>query len=93
MYKQEGAEIGDINLINAGVWQAVDIFEYAAGGVQVTAFSHPLNICLHGTGQFYYRDATGQPRTTALLPGWQSGEYTCATINNAGTVVLVGHGA
>lgn len=92
VYKQDAAEIGDINLINAGVWQAVDIFEYAAGGVQVTVFSRPLNICLHGVGQFYYRDATGQPRATALLPGWQNGEYTCATINNAGTVVLVGHG-
>ncbi len=92
VYKQDAAEIGDINLINAGVWQAVDIFEYAAGGVQVTVFSRPLNICLHGVGQFYYRDATGQPRATALLPSWQNGEYTCATINNAGTVVLVGHG-
>ncbi|MBE2182012.1 MAG: hypothetical protein IAE89_01185 [Anaerolineae bacterium] len=92
VYKQEGAEIGDINLINAGVWQAVDIFEYTSGGVQVLNFSHPLSICLYGTGQFYYRDATGQPRTTALLSSWQNGEYTCATINNAGTVVLVGQG-
>jgi hypothetical protein len=92
-YKQDGAEIGDISLINAGVAQAVDIYAFAAGGERVTIFERPLNVCLQGTGQFFFRDATGQPRTTALLPATQSGGYTCATINHAGTVVLVGEGS
>ncbi|HYO87637.1 MAG TPA: hypothetical protein VER79_03260 [Candidatus Limnocylindrales bacterium] len=89
-YKQDGAEVGDINLINAGIHQAVDIFAFAAGGERITIFDRPLTVCLQGTGQFWYRDATGQPRTSALLPGMQTGDYTCATVNHAGTAVLVG---
>jgi hypothetical protein len=92
-YKQDGAEIGDIELINAGIAQAVDIYAFAAGGERVTIFERPLNVCLQGAGQFFFRDATGQPRTTALLPSTQNGGYTCATINHAGTVVLVGQGS
>ncbi len=89
-YVQIGAEIGDVNLINLGVIQAVDIFEFTSGGQQVIHFSQPLTVCLQGVGFMYYRDATGQPRTTALLSSWQEGNYTCATISNAGTVVLTG---
>ncbi len=89
-YIQIGAEIGDVNLINLGVIQAVDIFEFTSGGQQIIHFSQPLTVCLQGTGFMYYRDATGQPRTTAMLSSWQEGNYTCATIPNAGTVVLTG---
>ena len=89
-YLQPAAEIGDPALINAGIRQAVDIFEFNAGGERVTIFDRPLTVCLQGTGSFFFRDATGQPRTTALLPSTANGEYTCATVNHAGTVVLAG---
>lgn len=89
-YVQNAAEIGDVNLINMGVRQAVDIFEFTSGGQQIVNFSQPLTVCLLGTGQFFYRDASNQPRTTALLSSWQDGEYTCTSIPNAGTVILAG---
>ena len=89
-FVQNAAEVGDAALISAGIRQAVDIFEFNAGGERVTVFDRPLTVCLQGSGQFYFRDATGQPRTTALLPSTMNGEYTCATISHAGTVVLAG---
>lgn len=87
-YVQPAAEVGDPVLINAGIRQAVDIFEFNANGERVTIFDRPLTVCLQGTGPFYFRDANGQPRTTALLPSTPDGEYTCATIPHAGTVIL-----
>jgi len=89
-FVQNAAEIGDANLINMGIQQAVDVFEFTSGGEQVVNFSQPLTMCLLGAGQFYYRDASGQPRTTALLPSWQESGYTCASIPHAGTVILAG---
>ena len=65
--------------------------EFNAGGERVMVFDRPLSVCLQGTGQFYFRDATGQPRTTALLTSTVNGDYTCATISHAGTVVLAGN--
>ncbi|MFN8378243.1 MAG: hypothetical protein U0452_06180 [Anaerolineae bacterium] len=89
-YVQPAAEIGDSALINLGILQAVDVFEFNAGGERVTIFERPLTVCLQGTGSFYFRDATGQPRTTTLLPSTTHGGYTCATISHAGTIVLGG---
>jgi hypothetical protein len=54
-------------LISAGIRKAVDIFEFNANGERVTVFDRLLTVCLQGTGNFYFRDATGQPRTSALL--------------------------
>lgn len=89
-YVQHSAEVGDINLINLGVRQAVDIFRFDANGVQLTSLSAPTWVCLQGLGNFYFRDANGQPRTTTLLPSTVQNGFTCATIPNAGTVVLAG---
>ncbi|HVU13803.1 MAG TPA: hypothetical protein VHD90_21145, partial [Phototrophicaceae bacterium] len=88
-YVRNAAEVGDVNLITQGVKQAVDVFSFGDSGEQLTTFSAPIKVCLEGTGQFFYRDANGQPRTTALLPSMQEGGYTCAYIPDPGTVILV----
>jgi hypothetical protein len=41
------------------------------------------------TGALLHLDATVAPRVAVELPTWASEGYTCATIPNAGTVVLV----
>jgi hypothetical protein len=89
VYVRDAAEVGDATLIGAGVLQAVDVFGFTAGGVQVTAFNQPIRVCLQGSGRIFFRDATTAPRVTVPLAATSAGGYTCATIPNAGTVVLV----
>jgi hypothetical protein len=45
---------------------------------------------LQGNGTLLYLDATAAPRTVAELPVFVQSGYTCGSIPNAGTVVLVG---
>jgi hypothetical protein len=89
VYVRDAAEVGDQTLINAGVLQAVDVFGFASGGVQVTALNQPIRVCLQGSGRLFFRDATNAPRVTVPLAATGEGGYTCASIPNAGTVVLV----
>jgi predicted outer membrane repeat protein len=89
VYVRDAAEVGDATLINAGTLQAVDVFGFSAGGVQVAAFNQPIRVCLQGAGRLFFRDATNAPRVTVPLAGTSEGGYTCASIPNAGTVVLV----
>jgi hypothetical protein len=89
VYVRDAAEVGDPNLIGAGVLQAVDMFGFTAAGVQVTRFSQPITVCLQGTGRMFFRDATNAPRVSVPLAATSEGGYTCANIPNAGTLVLV----
>jgi hypothetical protein len=88
-YFRTPAEVGDQTLIDAGVLQSVDVFGFTANGVQVVQFNQPVQVCLQGSGHMFYRDASNAPRITVPLTSSSSNGYTCASIPNAGTVVLV----
>jgi hypothetical protein len=89
VYVQRAAEVGDGTLVNAGIIQAVDVFGFTANGVQVADFNLPITVCLQGNGRMFYRDATNAPHVTVPLAVSSNNGYTCASIPNAGTVVLV----
>jgi hypothetical protein len=89
VYVQRAAEVGDGTLVNAGIIQAVDVFGFTANGVQVADFNLPITVCLQGSGRMFYRDATNAPRATVPLAVNSTSGYTCASIPNAGTVILV----
>jgi hypothetical protein len=89
VYVQNAAEVGDGTLVNAGIIQAVDVFGFTGGGVQVADFNLPITICLQGSGRIFFRDATNAPRITVQLAVSSNNGYTCSSIPNAGTVILV----
>ncbi len=78
------AEIGVQSVLDKDVIHAVDIFspsnENAAGS----------QICLQGSGSMVFLDAIGVPRVPQSLITTIQGDYTCATIPDVGTLVLVG---
>ncbi len=82
------AQIGNMDLINMGVMQAVDVYGMA-GATSYTHFNSSVKICLQGAGQLAFLDAAAMPRTLNWLPTTTEGSYTCALIYGAGTVVLV----
>lgn len=85
---QGAAALGNLDVLAQGVIHAVDIFGMS-GGLGVAAFNNPVEVCLQGSGRFLFLDATQAPRTASQLPASSAGGYTCASIPNAGTVVLV----
>jgi hypothetical protein len=89
VYVQRAAEVVDGMLVNAGIIQAVDVFGFTANGVQVADFNLPITVCLQGSGRMFYRDATDAPRITVPLAVTTNNGYTCASIPNAGTVILL----
>jgi hypothetical protein len=82
-------EIGIQSVIDRGVITAVDISALAGGGSSVTRFNNPIEVCLSGSGAFLFLDANNSPRYAQQLDAYDSGGYTCASVPNAGTVVLV----
>ncbi|PJF40167.1 MAG: hypothetical protein CUN54_06315 [Phototrophicales bacterium] len=86
------AEIGHIAVIQRGVIQAVDVFGLRMNGDPAPDFNGFVNICLRGTGNFYYLSALQSPRVPQRLSSSQmtiAGQtFTCARIPDAGTVVL-----
>lgn len=88
-FREDAAEIGITEVINQGVIQAVDVFGLLHDGVSQPHFNLPVTVCLQGSGRLFYLDATAAPRTVVELAGFAEGDYTCADIPNAGTVVLV----
>ena len=69
--------------------EAVDVFALHHDGLPTTFFNKPVLTCLQGSGVFLYLDATVSPRAVIELPVFARDGYTCASIPNAGTVVLV----
>jgi hypothetical protein len=83
-------EIADPNLLSLGIVQAVDIFGITlSGGFTNTSFNSPVQVCLQGSGTYYYLDARQSPRTTITMFTTSEGGYTCASIPGPGTTVLV----
>jgi uncharacterized protein YgiM (DUF1202 family)/subtilisin-like proprotein convertase family protein len=83
------SEIGNQDVLNQGVLQAVDVFGLLHSGWSWSDFNSPVKICLQGSGTFLYLDALVAPRTVSTLPAALEGGYTCAFIPDAGTAVLV----
>jgi hypothetical protein len=85
---QGASEVGSIDAINLGVIQAVDVFGMS-GSLSVPRWNSSITACLQGSGRFFYLDALTAPRVLSQLPAWTEGIYTCATVYNAGTILLV----
>ncbi len=68
-------------LSSQDVQDAVDIFGYAEQGYQ---------LCYPHTGKIIFLDAATSPRAVVNVDYSHSGGFTCASLNRAGTVVLVG---
>lgn len=80
--------IGADGVVNAAIksqsaQDAVDVFGYAEQGYQ---------LCFPRTGTIIFLDAATAPRSVVTVDYSHSGGFTCASLNRAGTVVLVGAG-
>jgi hypothetical protein len=75
-------------LIDHGVVVAVEVYRLQ-GGISQRTFPSPAQICLAGTGRVIYLDNNGAPRVAVELPSQHIDEFTCASIPNPGTVVLI----
>src|SRR5690606_6379007 len=92
-FVRQSAEVGQPDVLNRGVIQAVDVFALLHDGRATATFTQPIAVCLQGSGALLYLDATVAPRRIVELPVSVQGGYTCATVPQAGTVVLVGGAA
>ena len=92
-FKGDPGQVGNLTLIQWGIVQAVDVFGLTAGGHPVVPFAQPVYVCLKGTGTLYYADASNAPRTYSEIASVEQDGFTCASISNAGTLVLIGNTA
>ena len=74
------AGVGRADLIEQGLLDAIDIWSYVTSGVEV---------CFARHGRVVFLDAAYAPRKLSDLPSYQRDGMTCATIDRAGTVVLL----
>ncbi len=87
-YLVNAAQIGSQSVIDKGIIHAVDVFAILGGGGTVTTFNNPIKICLQGSGDFYFIDASQSPRTVQQLTPLVDSGYTCGTVSTAGVAVL-----
>ncbi|MCY3866370.1 MAG: fibronectin type III domain-containing protein, partial [Chloroflexi bacterium] len=74
------AGVGRADLIAQGLLDAIDIWSNVTPGVEVCFAQH---------GRVVFLDAAYAPRKLSDLPSYQRDGMTCATIDRAGTVVLL----
>ena len=72
--------VGIWEVINAGIIDAVDVWAYIPPN---------LEVCFRNQGSLIMLAAENAPRFAEPLPYYLRGGMTCATINRAGTVVLL----
>ncbi len=89
-YITSPAEIGVSSVISLGVVDAVDVFGQLPGGDTVVPFVAPVTVCLRGSGDVLFLSAADASRTPQHLAATASGGFTCVSVPNSGTVVLVG---
>jgi hypothetical protein len=89
VYLTNSAEIGNGGVIDLGVLQAVDVFGLTTVGQSIVIFNSPIQTCLQGQGELLFLNETNQPRIVQLLESATLGNYTCGSISNSGTLVLV----
>jgi hypothetical protein len=79
-----------IGVTDRPITLAVEVVAYTTtDSKSVAALNQSIEICLQGAGSLLYRDATGQPRVVTTLNATNQGGFTCGSIPNAGTVILV----
>lgn len=88
VYLTSAAEIGNLDLINQGIVEAVDVYGLLPGGVAVTQFSSPVEICLRGTGSIYFISAVDN--SLQLLSPTRNDGYLCVDLLTSGKLALVG---
>ncbi|GEM_PF-2317428 len=82
-------EIGNQSVLNSGVVHAVEVYGLL-GLRSITRFETPVRICMKGTGALLFLDASESlGRVARALVSFTSGEFTCADLSFAGTVILV----
>jgi hypothetical protein len=77
--------VGNQAVLDMGVIHAVDIFVEPVP----ENFTGGLWVCLLGRGDLVYMNQSGMPREPHLLESMFIDGFTCTTIPNAGTLVLV----
>ena len=80
--------IGHQGVLDLGVVQAVDVYS----PVGLTEFEGGVEICLKGTGSLIFMAASGAPRVPVLVGSHEIDDFpgfTCATLFEPGTLVLV----
>jgi len=80
----DGAGVGNMDVIKRGFIDAVDIWSYVNGDVEV---------CFRNYGSLVFLDSTYMPRRLMELEAYQRDGMTCGLIDRVGTVVLVSAGA
>ncbi|MEP7292307.1 MAG: Ig domain-containing protein, partial [Chloroflexota bacterium] len=83
-----GGSIGIEGIFELGVQQAVDIFSPAG----MNYFEGGAVFCLRGSGYLIWLAASGQPRVPKIIGSYTVPEFpgfTCATLFEPGTLVLV----
>jgi Bacterial Ig domain/Bacterial SH3 domain len=93
VYVQDSSEVGRQTVIDLGIIQAVDLFGLRPRGESAPDFNNPIKVCLAGRGNLLYLNAITAPRVLQPVPSAIEGAYTCASIPDAGTVVLIGTSA
>ena len=76
----DAAGIGRMDLIQRGFIDAVDVWSYVNGG---------LEVCFRNEGWLVFLDAAYTPRMLMELERYHRDGMTCGTIDSAGTVALV----
>lgn len=83
VFRENSAAIGNEDVLNRGVIHAVDIFSLHGNTAQGSL------ICLYGTGSLIFLDSANAPRVPQWMAVTIQGQYSCATIPNTGTLVMV----
>ncbi len=76
----DAAGIGILEVIQAGFIDAVDVWGYLGGGVEV---------CFKNSGSLVFLDAATSPRNVLSLAGYSKAGMTCTLVERPGSVVLV----
>lgn len=89
--KTQLAEIGNMELIQRGIIQAVDVVGMFPQGETWRQFRTPVRVCLRGEGDIQFLDSSGLTRSlrtlsTVVDDGMEG--FDCADISNAGMVIL-----
>ena len=80
----DAAGIGRLDLIQRGFIDAVDVWSYVNGG---------LEVCFRNEGWLVFLDAAYAPRMVIELERYHRDGMTCGMIDSAGTVALVSSAA
>ena len=78
--KLESSAIGIGYVIAAGPLDAIDVWGWV---------THSVEVCFRRHASTLFLDAAASPRTVGHLASTWDGEWTCATITRAGTIVLM----